>query len=382
MIELESMSILVVDDMKSMRLTIMKMLKHLKLGKDLKTASNCKDALSILKSNCVDLLILDWKLPHMSGSELLDHIRRDEELKYLPVIMVTAESEKDIVLEVAEIQVDGYLLKPLTLESLDSKIRSVVEKANNPDEATLCFRKAKELEKNGELKEAVRYIKLALAEKPNASRLLRTLGMLYVKSKDEREAEECFRKAVSVNPQDAEARYILGEMYHSKGELTKAARYHLDVLSLTGKYLEKSITLGEKLLKKGHRTPAIKLFSKIISRSERSMPAKERVVELCIENREFEYAKDILESMLKEFPSKYDLIMKAGYVYRELSDEDKALEYFRIVEKYQGHRIQPKLEIARILLEKEQVFEADEYLTRILRKDPENKEALSLRRLV
>lgn len=382
MIDLKNMSVLVVDDMKSMRLTVMKMLKHLKLGKNLKTAANCKDALSILKNDSVDLLILDWKLPSMSGTELLDQIRKDEGLKYLPVVMVTAESEKDIVLEVAEIQVDGYLLKPLTLESLDSKIRSVVEKANNPDQGTLYFRKAKELEKSGDFHEAVKYVKLALEEKPNASRLLRTLGLFYMRLGEEEAAEEFFRKAVAANEYDAEARYVLGEMYHSRNELTKAARYHIDVLSLTGKYLQKSISLGEKLLKKGHRIAAVKLFSKVISKAERSMAAKERIVELCMENREFEYAKEILEGMIKESPSKYDLIMKAGYVYKELSEDDKALEYFQIVDKYQGHRIQPKLEITKILIEKEQIFKADEYLTRILQKDPKNKEALRLRQMV
>lgn len=382
MIDLKNMSVLVVDDMKSMRLTIMKMLKHLKLGKDLRTASDCKEAMSILKKDNVDLLILDWKLPNMNGSELLDQIRKDEALKYLPVIMVTAESEKDIVLEVAEIQVDGYLLKPLTLESLDGKIRSVVEKANNPDQGTLYFRKAKELEKSGDFQEAVKYIKLALEEKPNASRLLRTMGLLYMKLGDKDSAEQFIRKAVAANEYDAEARYVLAQIYRARDELTKAARYHIDVLSLTGKYLDEAIKLGEKLLQKGHRTPAVKLFSKIISKSERSMPAKERVVELCMENKEFEYAKEILESMIKEFPSKYDLIMKAGYVYKELSENDKALDYFQVVDKYQGHRIQPKLEIVKILIEKEQIFKADEYLTRILQKDPENKEALRLRKMV
>ncbi len=379
MIDLNKMSILVVDDMKSMRLTIRKMLRHLELGKNLKAAGDCKEALTILKSYPIDLMILDWRLPNMSGSEFLDYIRKDEALKLLPVIMVTAEAERDIVMEVAEIQVDGYLLKPLTLEALDKKIRYVVEKANNPDEATIHFRKAKEHEDAGDFHEAINQIMLALEYKPKASRLLRMLGTLHLKIGEHSAAEKVFQKAVKANNQDAVTRHALGEMYHARGELLKAARYHQEVLSLTIKYLEKSIGLGEKLLKQGQKAAAVNLFSKGISRINRNMQIKERVIDLCMENSEYEYAKELLEGLVKEYPSKYDLVLKSGHVYRALDEVDKALDQFLIVDKYQGHLIEPKLEIAKIFIEKDQIYKADNYLSKVLQKDPSNVEAQSLR---
>lgn len=379
MIDLNRMNILVVDDMKSMRLTIRKMLRHLDLGGSVKTASDCKEALVIMKSSQIDLLILDWRLPNMTGSELLDLIRKDDALKLMPVIMVTAESERDIVMEVAEIQVDGYLLKPLTLEALDKKIRYVVEKANNPDEATIHFRNAKEFENAGNFTEAIEQIKLALKYKPKASRLLRMLGALHLKTGDLDHAEKIFQKAAATNTQDAVTRHMLGEMYHQRGELLKAARYHMEVMALTIKYLEKSINLGERLLKKGQNRAAVQLLSKGIARVERNRQVKERVIDMCIENGEFEYAIELLEGMIKEFPSKYDLVLKAAYAYLEQEDDEKALEYFMLVDKHQGHLVEPKLEIAKLFIRKEKIYQADEYLGKVLFKDPENEAAVAIR---
>jgi CheY-like chemotaxis protein len=114
MIDIETMAILIVDDMKSMRSIIKKMLRNLKLGSAIYFAENGMEGLRCLQANRVDLAIIDWKMPVMTGAMMLDAIRSDRQLRDLPVIMVTAESQKDIVLEVAEIEVEGYLLKPLT----------------------------------------------------------------------------------------------------------------------------------------------------------------------------------------------------------------------------------------------------------------------------
>ena len=136
MIDIENMSILVVDDMKSMRLTIRKMLRNLNVGKILRFAENGKDGLEVLKNTPCHLAIIDWNMPVMNGTQMMTQLKKEPSLRDMPVIMVTAENERDIVSEVAESEIDAYLLKPLTLEALDKKIKAVVHNANNPDQAT------------------------------------------------------------------------------------------------------------------------------------------------------------------------------------------------------------------------------------------------------
>ncbi|RLC06118.1 MAG: response regulator, partial [Deltaproteobacteria bacterium] len=199
MIDIENMSILVVDDMKSMRLTIRKMLKNLNLGTNLKFAENGREGLEILHNTKCDIAILDWNMPVMNGIEMLEKIRNDKAIRDLPVIMVTAESERDIVSEVAESEINAYLLKPLTLAALDGKIRAVVKRVNNPEPVTRHRLKARELEEMGDYESAIEQTRIALVHKPSASRLLRQLGLLHFKVKKNSIAEKCLLKAASVN---------------------------------------------------------------------------------------------------------------------------------------------------------------------------------------
>lgn len=376
------MTLLIVDDMKSMRLTIRKMLKHLGMSRNLKFAENGREALQILQTTYVDLVIMDWCMPVVNGTQMLESIRNDKMLRDMPVIMVSAESEKDIVLEVAETAIDGYLLKPLTLNALDGKIRSVVEKANNPDRATQLVMQARDLEEKGDFKNALRRIKLALALKPKASRLQRKLGLLYAKQDDIKKAEKCLRKACLVNPQDATSRKILGDMYIERDDLIMAARFYLEAMSQTRRFSEDAIVLGERLLKRGEKNLAIRLFSKIISHSKKNLNDKQRVIDICIGQGEFLYPRELLDGIIEEFPSKYDMVYKAGEVYAAIGDTQKALELFENVDRYQSSRLDVKLEIAKIHFGNNHAYQADEYLNKILRKDPRNSEALALRRAI
>ena len=381
-IDIENMTILAVDDMKSMRLTMRKMLRHLNIGKTLKFAENGREGMSILESTPADLVILDWRMPFMNGAQMLENIRKDKALRNIPVIMVSAESEKDIVLEVAETEIDGYLLKPLTLNALDTKIRMVVDRVNHPDPATVLMSEARSFEEAGDLESAIEKTKLALNFKPSASRWLRRLGLLYAKTGKPEIAEKCLQKAAAVNPHDAHTRQILGEMYVKKNDLKKAARYYLEVLSLTLRFSEEAILLGEQLLAAGHTHPAIQLFSKVISESKKNSALKERIADICLAFDEFEYAKELLESIIHEYPLKYDLIFKTAGIYLAVENFEKALELFLSLERALPGRMEVKLEIAKIYYHFDKIYQVDTYLNQILQKDPENKEALALRKAI
>lgn len=381
-IDLDNMTILAVDDMKSMRLTLRKMLRHLNLGKNLKFAENGREGLNVLHSSTVDLAIIDWRMPVMNGTQMLEHIRNDKTLRDLPVIMVSAEADRDIVMEVAETEIDGYLLKPLTLDSLDSKIKEVVDKANNPDQATILIEQAREDEEIQDYESAIEKLKKALAFRPKASRLIRNLGLLYGKAGNDNMAEKCLLKAVSVNYQDAISRQILADMYFQRDDLRMAAKYYIEAVSLTTRFSEEALEVGEALLMKGYRKYAVDIFAKIISSKKNNFNDKQRIADICLEFEEHEYAKELLDSMIKEYPSKYDIVYKAGKVYAETGDYDKALEYLLNVDRYQSSRTDVKLDIAKIYYHQRKLYQADDYVNRILQKDPGNRDALALRKSI
>ena len=115
------MKVLVVDDFATMRKIVKNVLKQINI-ENVVEAENGKHALSVLKSENVDLIISDWMMPEMTGIEFLKVCKEDDEKKKIPFIMVTAEGQKDSVMEAIKSGVDNYIVKPFTPDKLKDAI--------------------------------------------------------------------------------------------------------------------------------------------------------------------------------------------------------------------------------------------------------------------
>jgi two-component system chemotaxis response regulator CheY len=119
-----NIKILVVDDMATMRRIIKGLLNQLGY-KNIEEAEDGKVALQKLKSQKFDFVVTDWNMPNMTGLELVQEIRKDPELKDLPVLMVTAEAKKENVLMAIKAGVNNYIVKPFTAEVLKEKMEKI-----------------------------------------------------------------------------------------------------------------------------------------------------------------------------------------------------------------------------------------------------------------
>lgn len=118
--------VLVVDDFATMRKIEKNILGQLGVKK-VDEADDGSTALPKLQANQYDVVLLDWNMPTMTGLELLKAIRADENLKSIPVIMVTAEALKDNIVAAAQAGVNDYIVKPFTAASLEEKIKKVLK---------------------------------------------------------------------------------------------------------------------------------------------------------------------------------------------------------------------------------------------------------------
>jgi two-component system chemotaxis response regulator CheY len=122
------MKILVVDDFSTMRRIIRNLLRDLGFN-NTQEADDGVTALPMLQADSFDLLITDWNMPGMQGIDLLKAVRSDDKLRELPVLMVTAESKRDQIVEAAQAGVNGYVVKPFTVRTLEEKINRIFERA-------------------------------------------------------------------------------------------------------------------------------------------------------------------------------------------------------------------------------------------------------------
>ncbi|MBY3787248.1 chemotaxis response regulator CheY [Photobacterium carnosum] len=121
------MKILIVDDFSTMRRIVKNLLRDLGFNNTVE-ADDGLTALPLLKRGDFDFVVTDWNMPGMQGIDLLRQIRADEQLKHLPVLMITAEAKRDQIIEAAQAGVNGYIVKPFNAVTLKEKLAKIFER--------------------------------------------------------------------------------------------------------------------------------------------------------------------------------------------------------------------------------------------------------------
>ncbi|HVJ41509.1 MAG TPA: response regulator [Dongiaceae bacterium] len=120
-----NMSILIVDDYKTMLRIIRNLLKQLGFS-NVDEATDGSMALQKLRDKDYGLVISDWNMEPMTGIQLLREVRADNRLKTLPFIMITAESKTENVVAAKEAGVNNYIVKPFNAATLKTKLTTVL----------------------------------------------------------------------------------------------------------------------------------------------------------------------------------------------------------------------------------------------------------------
>ncbi|MGQ9608251.1 MAG: response regulator [bacterium] len=120
------MKVLIIDDSATMRKIIRSSIDA--IGSfEIEEAENCDDGLKKLTGGLtVDLILVDWNMPGMTGIDFVKSIRGNPILAKTPVVMITSNSEKQHVLSAVMAGVNDYIVKPFTPEVFAQKINKVL----------------------------------------------------------------------------------------------------------------------------------------------------------------------------------------------------------------------------------------------------------------
>ena len=116
--------ILIVDDDKTCRKLAAHSLKDFVC--DIVEAADGAEGLAAAQHEPPDVILLDFSMPVMDGCRTLAKIRADRELRSVPVIMITSETARDCVVRVAQLGVQGYLVKPFKATEVAERVGRVV----------------------------------------------------------------------------------------------------------------------------------------------------------------------------------------------------------------------------------------------------------------
>jgi CheY-like chemotaxis protein len=116
-------TLLVVDDNEDNRYTLTRRLSREGYS-SIATATNGREALELLRTKAIDLVLLDIMMPDMNGYEVLEHLKADPQLQHIPVIMISAVDEIESVIRCVELGAEDYLSKPFNPTLLRANARS------------------------------------------------------------------------------------------------------------------------------------------------------------------------------------------------------------------------------------------------------------------
>ncbi len=120
-------TILIVEDEEALVEVLAYNLK--KAGYRVLTARDGEEALIVLREEPVELVLLDWMLPRLSGLEVCRQIRRRPETRHIPIVMLTARTEESDRVRGLDLGADDYIAKPFSTQELIARLRAVLRRA-------------------------------------------------------------------------------------------------------------------------------------------------------------------------------------------------------------------------------------------------------------
>ncbi len=127
MAEPNQSSLLIVDDDKMNRELLHRHLKNLGYT-NIALAESAKKGLEIISSQTVDLILLDMMMPVMNGLEMLDYLKADQEWRTIPIIIISALDEKEMMLSCIKKGAEDYLIKPYDRVLLKARVSACIDK--------------------------------------------------------------------------------------------------------------------------------------------------------------------------------------------------------------------------------------------------------------
>lgn len=128
-------NILIVDDSSPMRMIIKKNIKAsgFKTG-NLFEAANGMEALEIIKTEWLDIILTDYNMPVMNGLELVSEIKKIDAAKDIPIVMISTEGSKERINAFFESGITGYIKKPFTPQVIKAKLNELLGETEYEEE--------------------------------------------------------------------------------------------------------------------------------------------------------------------------------------------------------------------------------------------------------
>ena len=373
----KDMAFLIVDDIDNMRRSIKAMLRLIHFGKKFHEAADGREAWELLQDEniVIDFIICDYYMPYMSGTELLGLVRSSKRLCHLPFLMITAETNMDIVAEAAEHDVDAYLTKPFVTATLEQKVMELLGQINDPSPFSQLLLQARTLEENGDLDGAIAVAKEAARLNERSSKPYREMGRLFGKKRDLEKARLCFEKAVEINRLDVVSYHALGQIYYHQGKMDMALENFNLAMEISPRHAGRAMNFAKLLIKKKMLPEAEKILRLVLKIKGSDLDFKEEVANIYNDCGLLGLAIKCYSEVLRADPERTYLNKKIGMAMYAAGDCNEAVKVLEKAAEKTYNDIELFLALGKIYFSMQRPVRADQWVSKVLRLDPGHKEA-------
>ena len=257
-------------------------LKKLKVP-NVTLAESGRVAFAHLKKNRVDMVLCDTVLEDIDGVTLVRELRKHEEFKRVPIIMVTTENRMERVLDAISAGVSGYILRPYSFETFERHLRMAHHTENFMEIEEIQLEEAQSMIEQGDFDDAIEALEEIVNTQDEAQKYY-DMGCNSLRLKKYGQAIISFKKAVKLNDLFAEAYHGLAQAYEQKGDLDNCKLYlhraaevlaeqdrfedtkrmFIEILKLEDDPTNPFNTLGVKLRKKGDYVQALYAYERAV----------------------------------------------------------------------------------------------------------------------
>lgn len=369
--------VLIADDMPNMRRTLRNMLKQMGVEMILE-ADDGTSALQTLRANAgCKFALLDWNMPRMNGLNAAKEIRADESIQDTPILLVTAEMEQHLVAQAGEVGVNGYIIKPFILKTLQGKIQNIIDARENPPDYIKLLKEGEELVKRGQFRDALALFEQVKALKESA-RIHVQIGETFELLGEFEKAHASYATAITQNGKFLKAYVKAADLQLKQGNDDEALELLLKATVISPSNAERHIAIGKVYLSKGNESKAHHAFSAAIRYEPiRSTEIAEELLRL----GNAELAEQYFRQSLLKHVDTINIYNRLGIALRRQGKWKEAIREYEIALTVDPRDGGLYFNMAKSYLEGEDKRQAEKYFKKALQLSPDltaAKEELAL----
>lgn len=276
--------ILVIEDHAEMRSSLKSMLDRLG-GKKINVATNGEEAIEFLRNNDYDLVLSDYELGRgKDGQQVLEETRHAKLLRTgAAYVLVTAAQTIEMVMGALEYHPDGYIAKPVTFDTLETRLRKIIKQKN-------YFKAITDAIDDGQIEKALNECdRLIMVHPKLALPTLRIKGKLLFDNDRIEEAMLVYRTVLDTREV---AWAILGysKCLHANGEDDEAVERLEQVTRTNERYVECYDLLAKIYEKQGDEKKGQEILMAAVEQSPKAILRQAHLADLALKNKDYDTA--------------------------------------------------------------------------------------------